>query len=277
MKLKPGLHAGIPFIQYLDVDAMNNSTLKLFNRTAAHGHYDMTHPPPDKAAFRTGDATHVAILEPERFEKEYVRAPKFDRRTNKGNAAAAKWAEDHPHHVSLLTSEWDLACGMRDSVWSHPLARDLLAGKGANELTVVWNDPDTAILCKGRIDRLTSYRDWTMAVDIKTTRSVEDFSWRSDCAKYGYHQQAAFYLDGLDALAPHKRRFIHVAVEKESPHCVRVFELDDSAIEEGRRKYRRALEMYAEGLKSGEWPGYDVGIEGVDIPRWAYELGEPSW
>jgi exodeoxyribonuclease VIII len=268
-----GVHRGISFPAYLAIEAVNNTTLKLFDRTPAHAHWDMTHPKDDTAALRMGDACHVAILEPERFEREYVLAPKFDRRTNKGKADATAWAEEHPDQAALLPDEWEMATAMRDAVHLHSIASALLGGPGQNEMTAIWKDEPTGLLCKGRIDRLTSYQDGTTVVDVKTARdgSVDGFS--KACADYQYHQQAAFYLDGLNVIAPHPRRFIHLVVENTPPHCVSVLELDDTAIEEGRRCYRRALDLYAECTRTGVWPGYPVGIEGFDIPKWAYRLG----
>ena len=277
--MKPGIHAWISFQEYLAIDAVNNSTLKLFRRTPAHARHAMTRPDKDTSAYRTGDACHAAILEPERFEKEYVRTPKFDKRTNKGKAEAAQWALDHPKHVPLLPDEWDLATAMRDSARKHPTAIELLSAKGRAELTVIWTDEPTGLLCKGRLDWFTTYEDkvgtWSAIVDVKTSKNISEREFLKDVAKYFYHQQAAFYLDGLDALAPLDRRFIFLAIEKEPPYCIICYELDETAIEEGRAQYRKALDMLAECKKSGEWPGYAPGVYGVDIPKYSYELTTP--
>ena len=276
VKRDVGIHAGISFVQYQGIDAVNNSLLKMFRQTPAHAHYKMTHPEEDTESLRLGDAVHVAILEPARFEREYIKSPKFDKRSNAGKAAAAEWIEKHGDQAAILPDEWDWACAMRDSVWAHPLASELLKGAGQNEMTALWIDKETGLLCKARPDRFTNYRGWSVILDIKTTSdpaTPEGFG--RACAKYLYHWQAAFYLDGLNTLAAHKRRWIHLVVEKEPPYCIALMELDDSALEEGRQQYRRALALYAECMKKNEWLGYPVGVEGMDIPRWAYELTCP--
>ena len=272
----PGIHTGISFEDYCHIEALNHSTLKLWERTPAHARYDMTHPQETTTALRMGDACHVAILEPKRFKKEYARSPKFDMRTNKGKAAAAAWGSEYPDYAALLPAEYDSACGMRDSVWAHPLASEMLKGKGQTELTVVWIDPDSELLCKGRIDRLTSYLGWTVVLDLKTAQSASIDDFARACVKYGYHSQAAFYLDGLNALAAHERRFIHLVVENRPPYLVRLLELDDSAIAEGRARYRAAMQTYKDATESGEYPGFVVGIEAFDLPGWSYEFTIPS-
>lgn len=272
---KPGIYPGISFADYRLIEAVNNSTLKEFLRTPAHARWAMTHPERDSVALRTGDAAHVAILEPKRFEAQYIKSPKFDRRTNAGRLASDEWTAKHGDKAALLPGEWDIACAMRDAAWEHPIASALLGGEGRNELTVIWRDKESDILCKGRIDRFTKYDGWSTVVDLKTARDGSVDGFAKACADYRYHQQAAFYMDGLSAIAPMSRRFIFVVVENEPPHCVSVMELDESAIEEGRAAYRRAISMYADGMATGEWPGYPVGIEGFDIPKWAYRYTEP--
>jgi exodeoxyribonuclease VIII len=271
-----GIHRDIPFEAYRLLDAVNMHTLALFRRTPAHARWALTHPEEDTPALRLGDATHTALLEPERFDREYVAAPKFDKRTIRGKADAAAWVEAHREKVALSEDELANVLAMRSALMENPLARDLMSGPGQNEIVAVWRDAETNLLCKGRIDRLVRYRDWTFLVDLKTVRDASDRAWRFNCTDYAYHWQTAFYLDGCFALAPCKRRFIHVVIEKNAPYCSRVFEFDDSAIEEGRQQYKRALREYDRCMTTGEWPGYAVGIEAVDLPPWAHELTRPD-
>lgn len=275
-KVALGIHEDITFDDYLRIDALNHSTLKLWGRTPAHARYDMTHPQETTKSLRMGDACHVAVLDPERFTREYARSPTFDMRTNKGKAAAATWASEYPDYAALLPAEYDCACGMRDSIWAHPLASEMLKGKGHNELTIIWVDPESGLLCKGRIDRLTSYMGWTVVIDLKTAKDASIDGFAKACVNYRYHSQAAFYLDGLNVLAAHERRFIHLVIENQPPYLARLMELDESAIEEGRARCRAAMEAYKACVDSGEYPEYPVGIEGFDLPAWAYQFTNPS-
>jgi hypothetical protein len=271
-----GIHPGVTRAEYERIEAVNNTRLGWFGKTAAHAHYRMTHPEEDTDALRLGDAVHAAVLEPERFARQYVAAPKFDKRTNAGKLESAAWMEANAFKCALTAAEHALASAIRDAVWAQPLASELLKGPGQNEMTAIWTDAETGLLCKGRIDRFTKFQNSTMVLDLKTTKDeATPAEWGKSCAKFHCHRQAAFYLDGLNAISPRQRRFVHIVVEKEPPYCLALMELDDSALAEGRAQYRRALALYKKCTETGEWPGYPVGIYGMDIPHWAYELTSP--
>src|SRR5581483_10081660 len=75
--------------------ATSHSTLEMFRRSrklyhAIHVARTMDRPEPT-AAMQLGTHVHCAVLEPERFEAEYVYAPKCDRRTTAGKAAYAEF------------------------------------------------------------------------------------------------------------------------------------------------------------------------------------------
>src|SRR5438093_3049537 len=89
-ELKPGIYDGVSQAVYQSWSAVNHSRLKLFARTAAHARYAMEFPPAPTAALNIGDGCHAAVLEPARFEAEFVGAPKVDRRTKDGKLA---WQE----------------------------------------------------------------------------------------------------------------------------------------------------------------------------------------
>ncbi len=273
MNLDPGIYPDVAFADYMRIEALNNSYLKKFyGKTDAHVYWESTHPDEDKPAFRIGDACHVAVLEPGRFERDYVRSPKFDRRTTKGKAAAAEWELKHQDKMSLLPAEYDMASAMRDSAWNDPNAVDLLKGKGRNEQTVIWKDADSGELCKGRMDRFADWHGWSVVIDIKTAQCIDDYAFGKAIQDFRYHQQAAFYLDGLDALALHTRRFFIIALEKKPPYLVKTFEIDDSAINEGRAHYREAIGRHVSCTETRVWAGYLPGVHPIDIPRWGYQL-----
>ena len=267
-----GLHTSIQYDEYSRWAAINHSILRHFGRTPAHAREEMIHPAENTKAQEIGHATHVAILEPDRFEREFVSAPRISTRSNKGKAEWAEFAAAVAPRAVLPAEEHELCLRMRDAVWSHPTAAELLRGPGVNEVSAVWRDEDTGVVCKGRLDRLTTVGGWSMIVDLKTTKSAMRHSFSKDLYNYQYHQQAAMYLDGCYALAPHPRKYVFIAVEKEPPFLVATMELEDDAIDLGRDEYKKHLRMYADCLQSGRWPGYDEGISYVSLPHWAFRF-----
>lgn len=64
---------------------------------------------------------------------------------------------------------------------------------------------------------------------------------------------------------------IFIAVEKEPPYNVELYELDDEAIEAGRQEYLKDIETYKECLKTDTWHGYttEQKINILSLPAWA--------
>jgi hypothetical protein len=200
-------------------------------------------------------------------------APKMDRRTKEGKAL---WAELQASPMTIVTAdEYDRCTKVRDAVRSHPFAGELLRGKGVNEVSAVWRDPDTGLPCKARYDRLTSLQmtdgagtPWSAIVDIKTAVDAGTRGFSSAAGRYAYHEAAAFYLDGAFAISPRPRKFFWIAVEKDPPYAVAVYEIGDASVDAGRDAYKAHLAQYAECIASGVWPGYGDGAQYLDIPAW---------
>ena len=76
-------------MEYNEIDAINWSTLKHIQRSPAHFKYLLDNPPKQTAAQSFGVAVHEAILEPDKFQENYIIAPDLDKRTK----AYKEWAE----------------------------------------------------------------------------------------------------------------------------------------------------------------------------------------
>ena len=89
-------------------------------------------------------------------------------------------------------------------------------------------------------------------------------------ARYGYHQQFAWYLDGLATLKPADRDVWLVFVEPEPPHDVVCYQLGEESIDLGRALNTKALNQLAEGRATGHWPGFSDQPQHVQCPDWAF-------
>jgi len=163
---------------------------------------------------------------------------------------------------------------MRDAVWTNPLMAEILGGQRYVEICAVWIDPETELLCKSRIDCLTTFDGFTVIADLKTCADASPYGFAKSVANYGYHRQNAFYIDGLNALAPRDRMFYFLAVEKSPPYCSAVYRLDYESVEKGRREYRDAITRWKEATETGVWPGYPTEIQTLELPRWAMSYSE---
>lgn len=266
---EPGVHGNVPAAEYHRWDHVSNSRLSiLHDRTPAHLRAAIENPPPATDAQVIGTATHVAILEPDAFDGLYVRSPKFDRRTNAGKAAAAEFEAKYADRTPLKDDDYDLCLAMRDAVHAHRAARALVREAAGRELSLVWDDLYTGVRCKARLDGLA--RSINAIVDLKTTSDASPREYAKSVHKWGYHRQAAFYLDGAAVLDIDCTDFAQVVVEKSAPYGVVVYRIDEAAIEAGRRQLRRLIRTYSECLDSGVWPAFGDTIQSITLPPWAW-------
>ncbi|GAF92676.1 unnamed protein product, partial [marine sediment metagenome] len=155
VEIKDGIYPNMPYDVYATIPAINYSILKFFGQSAAHARKQMLRPKKPTEAMEFGTDIHCAIFEPKRFDAEYVSVPKLDMRTKIGKEAWAKHEKENAGKNILFEADYKACLGMRKRVDEHEgIAALLRGGKGANELTIVWTDPETGERCKSRIDRL---------------------------------------------------------------------------------------------------------------------------
>lgn len=272
--IEPGIYRGVPFDEYWSWAAVNASTLNRFSKTPAHVRYWLDHGGDDDETPSTklGVLGHLAILEPERFESEVVLAPNVPKRKTVHKAIHAQFEAENAGKYIVDEKTLAHVKAMARAIHSHPKAGPYFAGPGQNEICIVWDDKETGVRCKARIDRVAQMDEWPIVGDLKTDKDASPWAWERTVVRYGYHVSAAHYLAGLEAHFPtagRHRRFVHFVVESPPPHCVALYELDDSALEDAAAKRRRYLRQWAECQATGRWAGYPIEIQLVTLPRWA--------
>ena len=247
--------------------------------------------PEVKTEFDIGNATHLLVLQPEDFDKKVgvVRGVTKDGKPSGGyqtqdakdQAAAYRAA----NRIPLLVDQYDKVCAMRASVFNHPIAGRAFQD-GEAEQSLFWKHPEFGFWGKTRPDYWPERRPYL--VDLKTSVSAAPDDFSKAVVNYGYHQQCAWYLDGVAAITgENPDRFAFVVVEKEPPYLVSVCWLDSAAIEWGRILNRRAAGVFAWCLEHDRWPGFQPDVAqapaafNVSLPVWAlrdlerrFEAGE---
>lgn len=257
---------GMPDADYRRYPAVSQSGLKTILDSPARYRWERDHPT-IKDAYDFGHVVHGLVLG---VGEPVARLDFPDRRSKAYKDAVAEAREAGA--IPLLAATHDEAHACADAVFEHPLAGALIGRPGDSEVSLFWADDPTGTACKGRADRVTVTDDgqhWL--VDLKTTgTTASPDRFGSTAASYGYHLQAAFYLDGYEQITGHRARFLNVLVETAAPHFVAVVELDDEALDVGRAKYRDALDLYASCRANNDWPGYTPTFtQVVSLPRWA--------
>jgi len=269
---EPGIYYDIPFNVYVTWDAANDSMLRRFvTHSPAHVKAYADHPPLASAAFVEGEVFHALLLEPMEFDGRYAVAPKVDRRTKAGKAAWAEFEASADGKTVVDQRIFAETSSMVYAAQSHKLAWNLLRS-GNSEVCIVWDDPETGVRCKARLDYLHGQRP--IITDAKSTRDARPEKFERDAYNYGYHQKAAFYFDGYGILTKtpaQEMAFMFVAVEKTPPYGVIVYKESTQGLQQGARDYRYALQCYKQCIETGEWPSYPERINLLTLPRWAQD------
>jgi len=275
---KPGIYPNVPQGEYASWKAASYSTVSPYFRSAAHGHYEEMHPRPSTDAQSLGTAAHMAILEPARFAKVVQRPASLEGGKGKvAQQARANWERLHAGDEWVSADEYDFATQMRDSVYSHASAAEILKAPGLHEVCLVWIDFEYRVKCKAKLDILALWNGYRIIGDLKSCRDARPRAAASSMHKYDYHRQAAWYLAGASALDPQERNFVQIAVENDPPFGVAVYQLDGSDIQQGHDEMRLALSRYVKGHKTGIFPLYDSGMGILTLPGWGKRFhGEES-
>lgn len=282
---KAGVYPGVAFDEYLQWDAFSQSQVLPMLLSPAHWQA-YTSRKLDTEALRIGSLTDSMLFEPQAVSAEYTIRPATypakngDEKPWNGNATwCREWLADaHDMGLPVISpAEYLESETLVKSVRAHRAASKLLAGaNGQSQLSIVWRDEETGVLCKGRIDWLP---DEGPICDLKTCRngSGSPKNWPRHAWTYGYDIQAAMYTDGWQELNPDDpRAFAFIVAEKGAPHAVAVRTPQAATLDVGRSRYLKALRKYAECQASGEWPAYSQFAEPFDLAEWAIksELNE---
>lgn len=288
--MQVGIYRDIPNAEYHHGPGESKSLLDLVHRSPAHyrARKDSKNDNTPTAAQAIGTAFHSLLLEPNTFGDQYVTIP--ENAPKKPTSVQRNAAKPSPATVDAITW-WDIfeernagktiisaddneqLAAMAVATRAHKAAGALLTGAiGHPEQSAYWIDPDTGLLCRCRPD---FWRVDGILVDVKTTEDASPEEFARSIAKYRYHVQAAFYLDGVretilqaneELVIP--EAFVFLAVEKKAPFAVATYVLTPEAIELGRREYKADLKRIAECTAADEWPAYSQKIEQIELPAW---------
>lgn len=232
--------------------------------------YEQDHPPARKKELDFGTAVHAYVLG---SGPKLVIVKEVDWRS--AAARATKEAAILDGNIALLASEYKQVQEMAKALREHRMAGALFAeGAGLAEQSLYWLDRETGVTCRARPDWIPNNGGGRLVLpDLKTTVAADDESISKHLHNYGYHQQAAWYLEGARALGLGDRdaTFLLVFQEKTPPYLVRAVQLNLMALRVAAAKNRRARLIFAECTATGHWPGYgdDTKADFVSLPPWA--------
>ena len=239
------------------IEAISKSRLSRISICPLYFKWHEDNPQPPTAEMVEGSAFHKLVLEPETFDKEFVVAPKIDRRTKEGKAAYNQFCELVESGLSVITEEqYEMICGMRDSILQNPYARKLINGNVEQSMYFV--DDMTGVQCKVRPDVWREVGDRIVVVDLKSTKSAIPNLFANDVVKYHYDLQSYMYCNGVSKVKGVPLQnvdFVFIAVEKKPPYLVNVMQADNYVLQKGEADFREYIGTYAVCKDSNNWFG----------------------
>ncbi len=231
------VNPNMSFKDYKNADGVNQSTIK---QVLDNPHLWALGMAEDKcsAAMDFGTLCHDLILTPHELDNggKYQiekKIDKLDRRKKEHKAIAEKAEKEGKILIDGQT---------------YLKALELYRANHTNLSVVIDNeagDCEVAVFsqiqgvdCKGRLDYFS--HNGKVICDLKIVQNASKDGFMQSVARFGYHIQAAFYLDLTGA-----KNFYFVAIEKEAPYMMGVYELSPEAIDLGREKYLKAFEIMA--------------------------------
>jgi hypothetical protein len=212
----------------------------------------------------------------EKYERGAV--SKTPASTEEYSERVAAFEKKHIGKIIVTDEAMNKLAGVLNALDQNQTVRRLYANNGPvtesrdagteYEVSIVWIDEQTGLLCKGRID--CAQHGTRELPDLKTSASVASFD--KAVGHLGYHRQGAFYSDGMRTLTGSAYRPWCVAAEPDGPvFGVRAKPIGEATLAAGRHQYRLVLDRIRIGVETNKWPEFEeIGQaeEGWEIPHW---------
>lgn len=262
---------------YRKEQGVNQSSLKKILESPAHYQAALKYRMIPTPAMEMGTAVHCLVLDGQAaFDGQYTKKPDNIKLTTK---EGKEWKAAQGRKKILSTGgkddPWNSVQGMAESLrrleWysgiyaedSHEPPTEAAYIK-RNEVSIYWDW--MGVRCKARLDSLLVEEG--IVLDLKTTDTVNSELFTKKVVGLGYDFQAAYYAKAAEAAFGKPFKFIFAAIERRAPYTVDLFEVTPDMMAEGMYKCEKALKIYAECEKSGEWPNREPRILSLDYPSW---------
>lgn len=283
-----GVVYGMPLEEYLAIEALSASGLKLLARSPWH-FKNRVDADPTPAMLR-GTLAHCAVLEPNAMAARYAvlpsdaprrpsRAQREAKKPSDDSVAAMAWwdAYESANAGKLVVAHTDYALceAQLAAIAREPYLASMLRG-GQGEVSVFWIDETTGIYCKARPDWLPPPNGRSITpLDLKTTSDESPSGFGRSAARLRYDLQVAHYTAGIEAATGMKvSHFVIGAVSSKPPVLAVPYVLTDEIRDQGRDERRELIERLAWCQRENEWPAYGAGIQLLDFPAYAKQGGE---
>lgn len=299
--------------KYLDKKSNSSSALKEVLKTPFHYyfHTNQKQKAPPKDHFQLGTFAHMAFLEPELFDN-FIIQPNFPLNTKEGVSSTIQWFEKINKEIPLCLDDLKMPdlrsyleelrarCKYNLIDEEHQIIIDAIRYnynsygggiikrilKGAmSETSFYGKDPLTQLPIKVRPDYFNIKENIGVnaVISFKTTSSQSMGKFLYDSAKFQYELSEGMYQETISHITGRKFNVtIMIMLQTVPPYLPAVFWWSPEDVQNGKYKYRFALDTVKECNDKLSYPGFDAsaeegnyGIINMQLPEWSQKLLHP--
>ena len=271
---------------YHSIPALSNSSLSVLKRSPAEFYARFVADPPtmtseETDAMRLGSAVHMLALEPERFDAEYIvldgpinQSLKPPKPYGRDSKAFQKWLDSEMMQQCrkvLVSEEFANSLAIAKAFQGHP---EILRIMAADAEKIYERGFELSYLVEGQEPiRLKCKPDCVipsegLIIDLKTTSDPHPDSWKWSAEDFGYHRQAAIYLEAMQSLYGRPFQFLFGVVRSKPPYEVGVYELDQGSLKRGWEEATGLIDEYQQRKATGDWlSDWQKGIATIYVPE----------
>lgn len=265
------LKSDISFDEYLKIDAFSRS--EILNIARSHKYYlykkSCENKLDESDSLKFGRLVHTLVLEPQSINDRYYLTNKIVKRGDTWNSLKKE--------AGMKEIVFHEDCEKAEKIKQAILTNKIVAEKKLlenieAEVTAKWIYAEfgkISCMFKCRIDALKITEKSNIIIDLKTTTDCSEEHFSKDMAAYKYHLQAAFYIDGFEAVTNKKcTRFLFIVVEKEPPFLNKIYSLhpDSEEIKTGRAEYKAIIDDFLPKLRANDFD--EDTVTPIKLPYW---------
>jgi hypothetical protein len=244
---------------YHEATGVSSSAAKtVYKQSVAHW---KGYKPVQTPAFLMGSAVHALLLEEKR--NLVIKGPKTKA------SKAFKEMEDNLEEDQMLLTEvqYHTAKRMAKGALDNPVVHAALRHKDRlNEVSIFVECPRTGLLLKTRPD--LAILSEKCLYDVKTTQDGSPKGFASECFRYAYDIQAAFYLYTCSLVGWDVNKFKFISIEKQSPFISHMHMLSPELMANATERMHKTLDVIANAEETQDFGTGWGDCSTIMLPAW---------
>jgi hypothetical protein len=233
-------------------------------------------------AMKLGSAFHSFVLQPEKFEKEYMifddsaKVAEIGGGNPRATTKYKEWLQTLPMDKERLSlSETAHFEPLKERIANDPFFKYITKGAIIEEkLKFSYPIAENETIAMVSIPDIVNVEK-KVVIDLKTCQSAKVESFKKDAANLDYHLQAAIYIEACKQVyGDGDWTFMFLAAETNAPYLIQWLSCDEQFVNVGKYEADILAMLWTDCCVNGFNRGYEVfcqdkrKIETLSLPNW---------